>query len=45
MMTSTCHFYLCYHGIDPFCYGDYTEAEAEQADDITLLGFKLVART
>ena len=29
MMASTCHFYLCYHDIDPFCYGDYAEAEAE----------------
>ena len=29
MMASTCHFYLCYHDIDPYCYGDYAEAFAE----------------
>lgn len=26
MMASTCHFYLCQHGIDPWCYDDYIEA-------------------
>ena len=26
IMASTCHFYLCQHGIDPRCYDDYQEA-------------------
>ena len=28
IMASTCHFYLCQHGIDPRCYDDYQEALA-----------------
>ena len=29
MMASTCHFYLCNHNIDPYCYNDYKDAVAE----------------
>lgn len=28
MMASTCHFYLCAHGVDPYCYDNYEAALA-----------------
>ena len=29
MMSTTCQFFLCYHDVDPYCYGDCKAALAE----------------